>query len=69
MMEMGAEYDVAGSGIECTNCLFAEVCRRAPVICGFHAGLLEGLLESFGQPTRIEALGFRGTNGCAYRAF
>jgi predicted ArsR family transcriptional regulator len=67
LLEMGAEYEVAGSSIECTNCLFAEVCRRAPVICGFHAGLLEGVLESSGRPARVEALGFRDPNGCAYR--
>jgi predicted ArsR family transcriptional regulator len=68
LMEMGAEYEVAGNSIACTNCLFAEVCRRAPVICGFHAGLLEGVLERSGRPARVEALGFRDPNGCAYRA-
>jgi predicted ArsR family transcriptional regulator len=68
LLEMGADYEVTGRAIACTNCLFAEVCRRTPVICGFHAGLLEGLLESSGLPTRIEALGFREPDGCAYRA-
>lgn len=67
LLEMGADYEVSGNTIECTNCLFAEVCRRAPVICGFHAGLLEGVLESSGLPARIETLGFREPNGCAYR--
>jgi predicted ArsR family transcriptional regulator len=67
MIELGAEYEVAGSKIECSNCLFAEVCRRAPVICGFHAGLLEGLLESSGLPVQVETLGFRDPDGCAFR--
>jgi len=41
MLEMGAEYDLQHGGImNCTNCLFAEVCRRAPVICRFHAGVI-----------------------------
>ena len=67
LMEMGAEYEVAGSSVGCTNCLFAEVCRRAPVICVFHAGLLEGVHERSGRAARVEALGFRDPNGCAYR--
>lgn len=63
MIEMGAEYEVArGGGIVCTNCLFAEACRRAPSICFFHAGVIEGLTGI----TRIEALGFHNTFGCAY---
>ena len=42
MLEMGAEYDEQRGGIiMCTNCLSAAVCRRAPVICRFHAGLIE----------------------------
>ena len=68
LLEMGAEYEVTGRSIECTNCLFAEVCRRAPVICGFHAGLLEGVIERSGRTARVEALGFRDPNGCAYHA-
>jgi predicted ArsR family transcriptional regulator len=66
LTEMGADYEVAPGGVTCHNCLFAEVCRRAPVICSFHAGLLEGILEDSGLPERVEALGFRGPSGCAY---
>src|SRR5439155_856928 len=44
MLEMGAEYEMDRGGIiQCNNCLFAEVCRRAPVIFRFHAGILDGL--------------------------
>ncbi|HKV87792.1 MAG TPA: helix-turn-helix domain-containing protein [Candidatus Dormibacteraeota bacterium] len=67
VIEMGAEYEVRKGGIvECTNCLFAEVCRRAPVICRFHAGLIEGLLEPTAVKTTISALGFRDPYGCAF---
>jgi predicted ArsR family transcriptional regulator len=66
LTEMGADYEVGPAGATCHNCLFAEVCRRTPVICSFHAGLLEGILEDSGLPERVEALGFRGPSGCAY---
>jgi predicted ArsR family transcriptional regulator len=67
MLEMGAEYETHGGGIiNCTNCLFAEVCRRAPVICRFHAGVIEGLLERTSLDVTVKALGFRDPYGCAY---
>ena len=67
LLEMGADYVVGRSAVECTNCLFAEVCRRTPVICEFHSGLLEGVLESSSMPLQVESLGFRDPSGCAYR--
>ena len=67
LIEMGGEYEFGPAGaIDCGNCLFAEVCRRTPVICSFHAGLLEGLLEQTPAAAAVEALGHRGPNGCAY---
>jgi predicted ArsR family transcriptional regulator len=69
LTEMGAEYEVGSGGtISCTNCLFAEVCRRAPIICSFHAGLISGVLDRSGLGTDVEALGPREPNGCAYTA-
>jgi predicted ArsR family transcriptional regulator len=65
LIEMGGEYEVgAGGTIESTNCLFAEACRRAPSICTFHAGVIEGLT---GNESGVEPLGFRGPGGCAYQ--
>ena len=67
MLEMGAEYEAGRGGIiECTNCLFAEVCRRAPVICRFHAGIIEGLVLHTELNVSVKALGFRDPYGCAY---
>lgn len=64
MIELGAEYEVERSGrIVCSNCLFAEVCRRVPTICNFHAGVIEGLTGVTGG---VRSLGFRGAGGCAY---
>ena len=67
MLELGAEYETeAGGVVECTNCLFAEVCRRAPVIDEFHAGIIEGLLSRADLNAKVRALGFRDPYGCAY---
>ena len=63
LIEMGAEYEVRGGHIQCTNCLFAEVCRRVPAICHFHAGIIDGVS---GRDGGIRSLGFDGANGCAY---
>jgi predicted ArsR family transcriptional regulator len=66
LIEMGAEYETRGGVVDCTNCLFAEVCRRAPVICRFHAGVLEGILENSQAHVSVTAMGFRDPYGCAY---
>jgi predicted ArsR family transcriptional regulator len=66
MVELGAEYELERSGrIVCNNCLFAEVCRRVPTVCNFHAGVIEGLT---GLTDGVRALGFHGASGCAYMA-
>jgi predicted ArsR family transcriptional regulator len=67
LIELGADYEIArGGGIVCTNCLFAEACRRVPNICLFHAGVIEGLTGRDGTERQVESLGFRGPGGCAY---
>jgi predicted ArsR family transcriptional regulator len=67
LMEMGGEYEARSDGIvDCTNCLFAEVCRRAPVTCRFHAGIIEGLLERSGLKLSVKVMGFRDPDGCAF---
>jgi predicted ArsR family transcriptional regulator len=67
LIEMGGEYETRREGIvDCTNCLFAEVCRRAPVVCRFHAGVIEGLLERSSMKLSVKALGFRDPDGCAF---
>jgi predicted ArsR family transcriptional regulator len=66
LMEMGGEYAVQDRYVSCTNCLFAEVCRRNPVICHFHAGVIEGLWSGDREPLSVRSLGFEGHGGCAY---
>jgi predicted ArsR family transcriptional regulator len=63
LAEMGGEYELGRGGhLYCVNCLFAEVCRRAPNVCSFHAGIIEGLA---GDRSKVESLGHREA-GCAY---
>jgi predicted ArsR family transcriptional regulator len=67
LLEMGGAYEVGRGGrIDCSNCLFAEVCRRVPEICDFHAGLLEALTERDRDGSRIRSVGPNGPSGCAY---
>ena len=67
LTELGGEYEVGpGGSLECGNCLFAEVCRREGLICTFHAGLIEGLLERSLGTVGVESLGQRAPDGCAY---
>ena len=67
LSELGGEYQVgSGGAVSCENCLFAEVCRRTPVICTLHAGALEGRLDHTTVKGSVEPLGHRGPNGCAY---
>lgn len=63
LVEMGGAYEVGRDGrIDCTNCLFAEVCRRVPTVCDFHAGVIEGLS---GRDV-VRSLGWQGPGGCTY---
>ncbi len=65
--EMGGEYAVAGGGrVVAGNCLFLEACRRAPIICLFHAGLLEGVMETSQAGVDVRSLGYQGGAACAY---
>ena len=64
LIEMGGDYEPGwGGSVVCTNCLFAEVCRRVSSVCFFHAGVIEGLVGA----QHVESLGQRGSSGCAYQ--
>src|SRR2546430_3783397 len=67
MLEMGAEYEMDRGGIiQCNNCLFAEVCRRAPGVCRFHAGILHRLFMHTEPNVSVQAPRFCDPYGCAY---
>jgi predicted ArsR family transcriptional regulator len=62
---LGGHYDLSHKGeVTARNCLFREACDAAPVVCEFHAGLLEAMLEPAGMA--VESAGPSGTAGCRY---
>ena len=68
LREMGGEYEGGRAGqVVATNCLFAEVCRRVPGVCDFHAGVIEGLSGRDGEKAAVLALGFHSPTGCVYQ--
>ena len=63
---LGGSYDLSHKGeVAARNCLFREACDAARVVCEFHAGLLEAMLEPAG--VSVHSTGPVGTAGCAYR--
>jgi predicted ArsR family transcriptional regulator len=63
---IGGRYELGRGGeLSAGNCLFREACDQARVVCEFHAGLLEGLLEPAGLA--VESTGPWGPAGCRYR--
>ena len=65
---LGGNYVFLPDGaLMAVNCIFREACEQAPqVVCGLHAGLLEGVLAAADQPYRVSALGPREPAACAY---
>jgi predicted ArsR family transcriptional regulator len=50
------------------NCVFREACLESPpVVCGLHAGMLEGALAAAGQTRSVTPLGPRSNGGCAFQ--
>jgi predicted ArsR family transcriptional regulator len=49
------------------NCVFQEACQESrAVVCGVHAGMLEGALTAAGHPRGVAPLGPRTGRGCAF---
>jgi predicted ArsR family transcriptional regulator len=67
LQTMGGEYEVDADGaIVARNCLFLEACKGSGVVCEFHAGVLEGLVQKAGIRQEVEAMGGYGAAGCRY---
>ena len=66
---LGAEYRLVGDDeVVAQNCIFRQACEVAEqVVCGLHAGILEGAFQSAGLDLRAEAFGDYAEKGCAYR--
>ena len=63
----GADYSVDGDRILAGNCIFLEACHQArEVVCGVHAGILEGVLGGAGITAGVDPQGPPPPRGCAY---
>jgi predicted ArsR family transcriptional regulator len=66
---LGADYIVTDNDhVLAQNCIFRQACAIAEaVVCGLHAGLLEGAFQQAGLALRTEAFTNYAERGCAYR--
>ncbi len=65
---LGGRYVVEpGSVLVAANRVFREACEGSPqVVCGLHAGMLEGVLAAGGQPHTVAPLGPHPEKGCSF---
>jgi predicted ArsR family transcriptional regulator len=70
LVALGGDYAVDADRVLARNCIFAEACRCAPeVVCGLHAGLIEGALSAGGVRRRVTPCDGAASDdaACAYR--
>ena len=65
---LGGDYERDGVEIHARTCIFGSVCEEAqPLVCGVHAGLIEGASAASGEEIALTPLGPDGAGGCRYR--
>ncbi|MGH7922412.1 MAG: hypothetical protein ACREQM_21105 [Candidatus Dormibacteraceae bacterium] len=63
----GGDYRLDGPILEARNCVFREACNSAQeVVCGVHAGVIEGVLEMTQGPARVAPMGPDESGGCRF---
>jgi predicted ArsR family transcriptional regulator len=66
---LGARYEMIGSRIQASNCVFREACDSArEVVCGVQAGLLKGALVAAGVNRDVTPKGPDARGGCGFEA-
>jgi predicted ArsR family transcriptional regulator len=66
---LGARYELTGSRIQASNCVFREACDSArEVVCGVQAGLLKGALAAAGVDRDVTPRGPDAVGGCGFEA-
>ena len=64
---LGGEYSVHGDRVHAGNCIFLEACAQASqIICGLHAGVLEGALHGAGMDFTVKPAGHVAPASCDY---
>ncbi len=68
LARIGGDYRLHPALVEARNCVFREACASAQqVVCGAHAGIIEGVLSAAGAKSRVVPAGSDGSGGCRYR--
>jgi len=66
--QVGASYELSGDQVIAHDCIFREACLCASqVVCGAHAGLIEGALAACGRRHTVRPLGPDDTGGCGFQ--
>jgi predicted ArsR family transcriptional regulator len=66
---LGVRYEMIGSRIQASNCVFREACDSArEVVCGVQAGLLKGALAAAGVDRDVTPKGPDASGGCGFEA-
>ena len=66
--DLGGDYSITDDAVHAVSCMFESSCIAArEVVCGLHAGLIEGAMTSGGSPCTLTPLGPDGLGGCRFR--
>ena len=64
---LGGEYAIDDRSVHALNCVFEASCESARlVVCGLHAGLVEGALVAAGSICVVTPKGPDGLGGCVF---
>lgn len=62
------DYEVGTESIHARTCIFDSVCSSSrDVVCGVHAGLIEGAMEANGRSVALTPEGPDGMGGCLFQ--
>jgi predicted ArsR family transcriptional regulator len=64
---LGGDYAIDDRSVHARSCIFEAACAGArDVVCGLHAGLIEGALGSGGPARKVTPAGPDGLGGCIF---
>lgn len=68
LKRLEGDYEFDNGSMHARTCIFDSVCPSSrDVVCGLHAGLIEGALEAAGQGRVVTPEGPDGMGGCRFR--
>jgi predicted ArsR family transcriptional regulator len=64
---LGGEYVIDDLSVHALSCMFESSCASArQVVCGLHAGLIEGAMAATGSKSVVTPAGPDGLGGCVF---